>query len=207
MGLNHKVENVGKLLEDSKNLLENITNGASNSAYGIIKYLDDSYTILTGCWKGMDAGVQINNIVTVYNAMVTFRRNMADMAIFAHSIGIHYREIQSLNGANVEVPAPINDGVSVSAKAEYHDNTDTIDITPEAMTAKNKLDIAKNSFEDLKSSFASLKNAILSNWTAGDRHDEFEGIFQDFESSFKKYEELLNEVCETITKALANYGG
>lgn len=206
MGLNHKVENVQQLLDDSKMLLTKTTNGNVNSAYSIINDLETAYNTLVGCWKGMDAGVQINNIVQVHNAMVTFRAKMADMAVYAYSIGVDYRKIQNSNGAAVDVPSNLSDDATASVLPEYQDNSDTVDITPTANDAKLKVDNAKSSFEDLNNNFENLKNSILNNWVAGDRHEEFEGAFIDFKSSFAKYQELLENASQNITNALNNYG-
>lgn len=207
MALNHKVENVEQLLNDSQHLLNETTNGASGSAYSIIKNLSDAIDILSGCWKGLDAGVQINNIVNVYNNMVTFRNSMSDLSSYSYSIGIMYRQIQSSNGASVEVPSPLQDSISLTTKNPYEDKNDTIDITDKAVEARTELENAKSAFQDLTMTFNQDKSAILNNWTSGDRHDEFEETFGDFASKFQNYETLIADVVDKITSALANYGG
>ncbi len=207
MSLNHKVNNVQQLLDDSKKLLTEVTNGGDASAYSIIKNLHDAYDNLVANWKGPDAGVQINNLVTVYNGMVEFRLKMADLAISAYSVGIYYRNIQSANGAGVDVPSPLSDDISPNTESPYEDNRDTIDITPEAMEGKNNIDKANNSFGELENNFRELMNSIFGNWTAGDRRSDFEEYFRDFSSKFSNYQELLNNITKNITSALENYNG
>ncbi len=207
MSLNHKVEDIQLLLDDAKNLLKNVTNGQTSSAYSIIQDLTSAYDILTSCWKGTDAGVQINNIVHVHNEMVLFRQKMAEMAIAAYQVGIYYREIQSANGSSVEIPSPLSDDVVVATKAEYKDNTDTVNITEIAIEGKNKLNNATKTFEELKNLFGSAKDSIFNNWLAGDKRSEYEDFFANFNTKFTNYEEMLNNIAENITQALRNYGG
>ena len=68
--------------------------------------------------------------------MVTFRNSMSDLSSYSYSIGIMYRQIQSSNGASVEVPSPLQDSISLTTRNPYEDKNDTIDITDKAALKK-----------------------------------------------------------------------
>ena len=65
--MNHRVNNVQQLYDDANSLYNNVVLGTADI---IINDLSQGITTLKSCWEGKDAGVQIQNVVEVYNAMV-----------------------------------------------------------------------------------------------------------------------------------------
>ena len=208
MSLNHKLHNIQQILDDSKRLLEVVTNGGDTSAYAIIKNLDDAFLNLSDNWKGRDASKQINNLVTVYNGMVGFRQKMSELAIAAYEVGILYSKIQSANGAPVDIPTSLEDDIHPNLKDHYDDGfASTVDINPQVLDGKSSIDRAKNSFGDLENNFRGLMTSIFNNWTAGDGRSELEEYFQNFSSKFGEYQQLLDDISKEITTSIGNYGG
>ena len=68
----HVVTSVQNLQDSACSLYNNIVEGGEDSASSIITYLNDAITNLKNNWKGADAGVQINNVITVHNGRSLF---------------------------------------------------------------------------------------------------------------------------------------
>ena len=95
MNTNHRVNSVQDLYEDAATLFKNFVVGTEEtSGDTIISNLNRAIEILRGCWEGKDAGVQINNIVTVHNGMVSVRNALSLLCNRSSSIASNYREIQ-----------------------------------------------------------------------------------------------------------------
>lgn len=200
--MNHKVRDVQQLYDDARKLYTEVV---QNQADGIINELNGAINILKENWKGVDAGVQINNVVDVYNGMASIRNALANLAKDSSSVASNYREIQRLNSANIDVLRPIEiDGEKQRMEA-YTDTTDTIDITPEAVNGKSKLDATNDAYESFKSSVDRSYNAIMDNWQAGPGRNNAEGAFNEFMSNATKYKQTLEDVSRSITTALRNY--
>ena len=86
----------------------------------------------------------------------------------------------------------------------YSDNRDTIDITPEAVNGKNKLDSTNDSYEAFKTAVDRQYNAIMDNWQAGPGRNNAEGAFSEFMSNANKYKQTLEDVSGSIVTALSN---
>ena len=61
--MNHRINNVTDLFDDSKRLYEElIVSSSDSSADGILGHLKEAVEALKTSWEGKDAGKQINNI-------------------------------------------------------------------------------------------------------------------------------------------------
>ena len=200
--MNHKVNNVGQLYDDAKNLYEVVV---KNQADGIINDLNSAITTLKNSWKGVDAGVQINNVVDVYNGMASIRNALAGLAKDSSTVAANYRDIQRLNSANIDALKPVEVDRTVPSMDAYEDKTDTIDITPEAVSGKSKLDATNDAYDSFKSAVERHYNAIMDNWQAGPGRNNAEGAFGEFMSNANKYKQTLEDVSRSITTALSNY--
>ena len=106
--MNHKVQSVQNLYEDAVALFKNGVMGTEDSsADTIINNLGTAINVLKGCWEGKDAGVQINNIVTVFNGMIEIRNALVSLASDSTKIAANYRDIQKSNGAVLETLTPL----------------------------------------------------------------------------------------------------
>ena len=200
--MNHKVNDVGQLYEDAKNLYTVVVKEQADS---IINDLSSAINTLKNSWKGADAGVQINNVVDVHNGMVAIRNALANLAKDSSVVAANYRDIQRLNSASMDTLVPVEvDGIKPTMEP-YEDTRDTIDITPEAVNGRSKLDSTNDTYEGFKSAVDRQYNAIMDNWQAGPGRNNAEGAFAEFMSNAKKYKQTLEDVSRSITTALSNY--
>ena len=142
--MNHKVLNVSELHRYAKELFDrSVVGSGDSSADMIISNLDEGIQILKNTWKGKDAGVQIQNVVSVYNGMVALRNELSILAASTTKIAADYREIQNMNGVRGESLTTVS-ADSKTTMDDYSDTRDTVDITAEANNGRMKIEAAKN---------------------------------------------------------------
>lgn len=203
--MNHKVNSVQALHDDAYGLFNNVVIGGGDySADTIITNLASGIQILKGCWEGKDAGVQINNIVKVHNAMVGIRNSLAALAVESAKIAANYREIQNANGAGLEAFGPLN-CENRTIMEEYTDVRDTINISPEANNGKMKIDAANGSMDSFISEVKRYYNAIMDNWTMGTGREQAQESFDTFLANSNQYKETLSAASGSISTAVQNY--
>ena len=203
--MNHKIQSVQTLYDDAVRLFKvGVMGSDPASADTIINNLGQSINILKGCWEGKDAGVQINNIVTVFNGMVAVRNALAELAADSSKIASNYRGIQNSNGAGLESLAPLV-ADEKTRLPEYADPRDTINITPEANNGKARLDAAASAMPAFISSVNASYEKIMNNWTVGTGRDKAQNAFESFMANSKQYNTLLDEVSQSIANAVKNY--
>lgn len=202
----HRINSVQNLYDDAKTLYTSIvTGGAPHSADSIISNLKSGIEILENAWLGKDAGVQIQNLVVVHNAMVAVRNSLGFLAETTTKIAANYREIQNSNGAGLETLVPITNENS-TVLANYTDIRDTVNISPEANNGKQKIDTANSEIDNFVSKVRTSFDLIMNNWTEGPGRNEFQDEFNTFVNSVNKYKSVLNEATTSISTAIANYG-
>lgn len=200
--MNHKVNDVGLLYEDAKELFGKVV---KEQADNIINDLNGAITILKDSWKGADAGVQINNVVGVYNGMVNVRNALAHLAVDASLVAVNYRDIQRLNSANLDPYQPLEMDSEKPSMEEYSDTKNTIDINTNAANGRSKLDACNDTYDDFRTAVDRYYNAIMDNWQEGPGRNNADAAFAEFMNNATKYKEILEDVSRSITTALANY--
>ena len=205
-GGGHRVNILQTLHDDSFSLFNNVVVGGNEySSDSIISNLGAGISNLKNTWQGKDAGVQIENVVRVYNAMVGIRETLATLATISSQIAANYRDIQNSNGAGLESFGTVQ-ADSKTTMEDYVDNADTINITPEANNGKAKIDAANQAIEQFIQEARKYYNNIMQNWTSGSQRDELITRFETFLSNSNSYKETLNSVSQSITTAIGNYG-
>ena len=205
-GGGHRVNSVQTLHDDSFSLFNNVVVGGNEySSDSIISNLGAGISNLKNTWQGKDAGVQIENVVRVYNAMIGIRETLATLATISSQIAANYRDIQNSNGAGLESFGTVQADTKTTME-DYVDNADTINITPEANNGKAKIDAANNAIEQFIQEARKYYNNIMQNWTSGSQRDELITRFETFLSNSNSYKETLNSVSQSITTAIGNYG-
>ena len=203
--MNHKVNSVQTLHDDAMALYNNVViGGADTSAETLINNLNSGIQTLKSCWEGKDAGVQIQNVVSVHNALVGIRNALAQLAMDSSKIASNYRDIQNANGAGLETLSVINCDTK-TVMEDYSDTRDTINITPEANNGKAKIDAANNSMDGFISEVSKYYNSIMENWTAGTGRENAQESFDTFISNSNVYKETLATASASITTAIQNY--
>ena len=200
--MNHKVNDVQQLYDDAKSLYTVVVKDQADS---IIGDLNTAIATLKNSWKGADAGVQINNVVEVYNGMAAIRNALANLAKDSSTVAANYRDIQRLNSASIDALSPIELDSAVPGMDAYTDTRDTIDITPEAVGGKSKLDACNDAYDAFRTAVDRYYNAIMDNWQAGPGRNNAEGAFGEFMANANKYKQTLEDVSASIATALSNY--
>jgi uncharacterized protein YukE len=204
--MRHNVSSVQTLHDDAYALYNNVVIGGSEySSDTIIANLASGIENLKNSWKGKDAGVQIENVVKVHNAMVEIRETLAVLATVTSKIAANYREIQNSNGAGLETFSYITSD-SKTILPDYTDMADTINITPDANNGRVKIDAASTAIDQFISEAKRYYNNIMQNWTAGTEREELISRFETLISNSNTYKETLNSVSQSIRTALSNYG-
>lgn len=202
--MNHKVNNVQNLHESAVSLYNNVVVNGDASADAILTNLNQGIENLKNNWKGKDAGLRIEEVIKVHNAMVSVRNALASLAVDSSKVASNYREIQNANGAGLEDLT----NLSFEAKTnlgDYTDTADTIDISAAAEQGKKLIDTANNSLDTFTSNVKVKYDEIMQNWTAGTGRDAAQNAFDSFISNANQYKQVLSDVSANITKALQNY--
>ena len=202
--MDHKVANVQQLHDDAMYLYNNLVVGGENSADYILNNLSQSVDNLKSNWRGRDAGVRIQEIIEVHNAMVTVRNALAQLSSDSSRVAVNYRNIQIANGAGLDELAVINFDTK-SRLTEHTDTADTIDINPQAEVGRNLIDGANNALDTFRVEVKARYDDIMGNWTVGSGRNAAKDAFDSFSANVNKYKETLTEVSSNITKALQNY--
>lgn len=202
----HKVNNVTDLYNDAKTLYDSYVVGTGDaSADTVLLNLEQGIETLKNSWKGVDAGVQINSVIRVYNAMVVVRNSLAQLAVDSSTVAANYRAIQMSNAASMDALNPLTFDAR-TVMSEYTDTADTIDITPEANNGKNKLDTAITNLDSFTVAVRGVYDNIMNNWQSGTGRDNAVQAFESFNNSVNDYKQVLAEVSTSVTTALRNYG-
>lgn len=200
----HKVNNVQQLHETAFDLYQNVVVNGDASADTILNDLDEGIENLKANWKGKDAGLRIEEVIKVRNAMTEVRNVLANLAVDSSKVATYYREIQNANGAGLEDLTTLNFETKTKL-GDYTDTNDTIDINPSAETGKSKIDKVNSSIDSFASMVRSKYDELMQNWTSGTGRDSAQEAFDSFLSNVNRYKEVLSEVSSNITKALQNY--
>lgn len=202
--MNHKVQNVEELYLSAQHLYNDIVCGVPSGADGMLRDLSQAVEVLKNNWKGADAGVKIQEIISVHNELVEVRNALAMLARDSSSVASNYRRIQLENGAAFGELQSIN----ITDKTDlqpYADNADTIDINPEADLGRSLVDAVRDAIDDFIVDSRKTKDEILGNWQVGTGRNNADEAFYKFESNAKKNKDKLLDVSLNITKALQNY--
>lgn len=199
--MNHKVTSVSELYNASQELYNNVVRTDGDNT---IQDLANAIETLKETWKGADAGVQIQNVIDVHNAMVNIRNLLSELSRESSTIASNYREIQRANKANLDSLAPITVD-SKSTLPQYTDNGDLIDIQEHAIEGKNLIDKAEGELENFITNATNSHNRIMGIWTAGIGRNEADEAFRAFIEKSGEYQEILANVSLSIDQALRNY--
>lgn len=202
--MNHKVNNVQNLHESAVALYNNVVVNGDASADTILNNLNQGIENLKNNWKGKDAGLRIEEVIKVHNAMISVRNALASLAVDSSKVAANYREIQNANGAGLEDLTTLSFETKTNL-GDYSDTADTVDINPAAEQGKKLIDNANNSIDTFAGNVRVKYDEIMQNWTAGTGRDAATNAFESFISNVNQYKQVLSDVSANITKALQNY--
>lgn len=204
--MDQKVNSVETLHSDACNLYTDIVEGGGDySAKTVIDHLVNAIDNLKQNWKGKDAGVQINNIINVHNAMIEVRNALALLSSESSKVASNYREIQNANGAGLETLTPVSTENRTTIEP-HEDNNDTVDITVDVVTGRDKVNSALTSIEAFIPKVQAKYNDIIENWTKGDENrQKCIEAFDSFITNAGTYKDNLSSVATSIETAIKNY--
>lgn len=202
MIVGHRINAIGDLHHDSEKLY---TDAVVGQADNIIRDLSTAITNLKENWKGADAGVNIKDIIDIHDEIVQVRNDLANLAHDSNAIAVGYRRIQTGNRANLGELNQISVTEKQKDKSNYSDTADTIYITPEAAGGKDLVLSAMNNIDSFVTTAKMYKDAILGNWFEGPGRERADDSFNNFEKNSKAKQQKLEEVAETIAKAIDSY--
>jgi uncharacterized protein YukE len=202
----HKVASVQTLYDDSMALYNDVVEGSGDySAKTIIDDLAAGIANLKENWGGKDAGSQIQNVISVHNAMVGVRNALAALANESSKVAANYREIQNSNGAGLEQISALTSEVKTTM-GDYSDDRDTIDIKPDVSSGQAKVNNAKTEMDLFIPKVRDAYNRIMENWTEGDEsRNQAKEAFETFLTNVDTYKEVLAQASNSIDTAIKNY--
>ncbi len=203
--MDHKVRDVQELYTSSTDLYDNVVVKGDASAETMLEDLNSAITNLKENWKGADAGINIEQVIKIYNTLIKVRNDLANLACDASKVAAHYRDIQINNQATF---LPTLEGLTSTEKnnmEDYEDTADTIDINPEAESGKRDIESVVNSIDTFISNVQKAHKEILDNWTQGTGRNQADESFTEFISNAQVYKKELTDVSTSIANALKNY--
>lgn len=202
----HKVASVQTLYDDSMALYNDVVEGSGDySAKTIIDDLAAGIANLKENWGGKDAGSQIQNVISVHNAMVGVRNALAALANESSKVAANYREIQNSNGAGLEQISALT-AETKTVMGDYSDDRDTIDIKPDVSSGQTKVNNAKTEMDLFIPKVRDAYNRIMENWTEGDEsRNQAKEAFETFLTNVDTYKEVLAQASNSIDTAIKNY--
>ncbi len=202
--MDHRVERVQELYDDTKELYDNVVVKGDFSAENMLIDLNEAITNLKQNWKGIDAGGKIEEVIVIHNALVKVRNDLAKLACESAKVACNYRRIQVANGANLKDLEPLT-ATDKEVLEDYSDTRDTIDINPEAEIGKNHIDAVVSVIDKFIQNVRVKYDAIMSNWTKGTGRDTARESFESFINNAETYKKTLNDVSTSVSTALKNY--
>lgn len=202
--MNHSVRNVQELYDTALALYNDNVVGGESGADAILNDLVKGIDNLKENWRGTDAGVRIEEVVRVHNAMVAVRNALVQLAVDSSIVASKYREIQMANGARMDSLNPL-DLDTKATLPDYSDNADTIYIMDTAALGKAHIDAANQNIANFENAVKAKYNELMDNWTRGTGRDVARDAFDAFIQNVNRYRSTLEEVSQNVAQALQNY--
>jgi len=200
--MNHRIENVQLLHEQSRQLLTAVSEGKGKELLGnLVAGIEN----LEKNWIGSDAAVQIQRVVEVHNALVGFVNALGQFGVDSSKVASNYREIQRTNGAALENLEPLN-FAAYNTRVVNVNAADTIQINSDAEVGRNHIIAATSNLSDFYNTVKSIYGDMIErNWTQGTGREAAIEAFGTFSSKYPTYQEVLDSVSKNVTTALSNY--
>lgn len=205
--LDLEIQSVDTLGADAAKLYNTYVMGTGDdSANAIRESLAAAITTMKEFWAGKDAGVQINNVIQVYNALGTIANGAGNLAKLSVKAAQTLRDLQNSNGAGFN---PIDDifPVEMTDLPPHVDDRDTVSITSDVLAASTNLTSAVDNIGNFKNNITNTKTAIETNWTRGESLGRSSALenFQSLIDGITKYQEYLTSAVDSVKTAFDNY--
>lgn len=183
---------------------EELNTLVSTTGTKLLGDLGTDITNLKAHWKGNDATVHINNLITVYEGLVSTITSAKQITAAAGSQMIAIQQVRQANGGSGSIGSELS--ASAPESNTYTRNEETLEYycDPAARGDLSLLEEICNTFNTFKSQFVSDKDALMSNWTAGANHEEAVSCFNNFIENADTFYSYLTNAKENLSTAVSN---
>lgn len=191
-------------LDEAYTKCEELNTLVSTSGTKLLGDLGTDISNLKVHWKGNDATVHINNLIAVYEGLVSTITAAKQITAAAGSEIIAIQQVRQANGGS----GPVGSELSPSAPESntYTRNEETLEYycDPSASGDLSLLEEICNSFNTFKSQFVTDKDSLMANWTAGANHEDAVNCFNNFVENADTFYSYLTNAKENLSTAVSN---
>lgn len=156
-------------------------------------------------WKGNDANIHINNLMTVCRGLHTLIDEINSINHNASESVIKVQEVRNMNGANGNVGGVIPLQERETLVFEQLDPTIEYYLDPvNSASDYNSLANVCDMFDSFCKDIYRCKEELLSNWVSGSDHEKAVAAFSEFESNVASYRQSLNKSRDDLYAANKN---
>ena len=175
-----------------------------NSGEKLIDELSSNISSLKAHWIGSDATNHINNLITVYEALVAL---LTDAKAITADVGnkmIAIQTVRNANGGGGSVGAELPSEAPNSQVIERCGETAEYNVDPAAKADYQLLVEECSEFSRFVSEFRDMKDELLSNWTAGVNREQAVSNFGNFEANSDTYSKYMTDARDNLEIAISN---
>lgn len=183
---------------------EDLNTLSKNDGTNLINNLSTDITNLKAHWKGTDATVHINNLIKVYDALVSLVTDAKGVTASAGARISAIQEVRRANGGSGNVGGVLDSSAPDASSMQTVEETSEYYCDPSARTDYSLLETICTDYSSFISKFTSQKDALLSNWTAGADRENAVKIFDEFSSNSETYNKYLTSAKENLGTAVSN---
>ena len=183
---------------------EDLNNLSKASGSNLISDLSIVINNLKVHWRGTDATAHINNLITVYNALVTLVTDAKDVTFTAGAAISAVQMVRRSNCGFGNVGGPLDRTAPDASSLPEVESTHEYFCDPSIKTDYNLLEQICSNYCIFESKFGIIKNNLMSNWIDGANREKAVTVFGTFDENSKTYNTYLTGAKENLNIAVNN---
>lgn len=184
---------------------QSLNNLVRTSGNTLLENLQSNIANLKRHWKGSDATLHINNLISLYEALGSLAKSSANITAEAGNAIVALQEVRRSNGAACMVGERLSAaGIEVGAIAKCEETTEYYCEPGSTTTDYNQLDQISNDFKTFKSNFITDKESLMSNWLEGMNRAGALKCFDDFITNSETYSKYITDALTNLNTAISN---
>ena len=183
---------------------EGLNTLVTNSGTNIIGNLGTNITNLKAHWIGSDATVHINNLISVYNALVGLVTDAKAISSAAGNAIVAMQTVRRDNGGAGSVGAALDGSAPESEVFAKNEDTTEYKCDPLAANDLTLLEQICTDFSTFKSNFSTDKDELMNNWLAGANREGAVKCFEEFMTNAEEYSKKLTGAKDNLAIAVSN---
>ncbi len=191
-------------LDQGYNQCEELNNMAAREGEKLISDLGSDITNLKAHWKGSDATVHINNLIKVYDALISLATDAKGVTSVAANKIIAMQQVRQSNGGAGMVGNPLPSSAPNAGGIGPVEETSEYYCDPSAKGDYDQLVQICTDYNAFRNNFQTKKDELLSNWTAGADRGNAVNAFNEFEQNAETYNTYLTNAKENLGIAVSN---